>query len=108
MPHHDDNGSQPVDAVIDDLILDILNEANRGQPQAAAAPAMPQLPRLAKGTPLLERVLMAEAVAGALAEALAPALAAALAPRILHLMEGGEPEAEPAKRTSARSAKSAK
>ncbi|WP_433204079.1 hypothetical protein ACQP00_35265 [Dactylosporangium sp. CS-047395] len=104
MPQHDDNGNQPVDALIDDLILDILNEANRGQPQSA--PAMPQLPRMAKGTPLLERVLMAEAVAGALAEALAPALASALAPRILHLMEGEEPE--PAKRTSARSAKSAK
>ncbi|WP_426503913.1 hypothetical protein ACPPVO_40695 [Dactylosporangium sp. McL0621] len=96
MAQDDNGGGQPVDGMIDDLILDILNDAGRGQ--GTPASMVPQLPR---GTPLLERVLLAEAVAGALADALAPALATALTPRILHLMEGAEPA--PAKRPAARS-----
>jgi hypothetical protein len=102
MPQHEPNGAQPAEAAIDDLILDILNDAGRAP--AATAAALPQLPR---NTPLLERVLLAEAVAGALADALAPALATALTPRILHLMESPE-EPEPAKRAPARSGKSGK
>ncbi|MFI5910280.1 hypothetical protein [Dactylosporangium sp. NPDC051541] len=102
MPQHEQNGGQPVDSTIDDLILDILNDAGRAP--AVTASVMPQLPR---GTPLLERVLLAEAVAGALADALAPALANALAPRVLQLMDSGE-EPEPPKRAAARSAKSGK
>ncbi|MEU7867069.1 hypothetical protein [Dactylosporangium sp. NPDC049140] len=96
MAQDDNGGGQPVDGMIDDLILDILNDAGRGV--GAPASMVPQLPR---GTPLLERVLLAEAVAGALADALAPALATALTPRILHFMEGSEPA--PAKRPAARS-----
>ncbi|GAA3304099.1 hypothetical protein Dvina_35060 [Dactylosporangium vinaceum] len=103
MPQHEQNGAgRPVDAAIDDLILDILGDGGRAP--AATAAALPQLPR---GTPLLERVLLAEAVAGALADALAPALAGALAPRILQLMEDGAEEDQP-RRTPARSAKSGK
>nr|BFE56961.1 hypothetical protein GCM10020063_014870 [Dactylosporangium thailandense] len=84
----DENGGQaPVEGMIDDLIRDILNEAGRATHGGTSI--MPQLPR---GAPLLERVLLTEVMAGALADALAPALATALAPRILQIMDGGEPE----------------
>ncbi|MER7009136.1 hypothetical protein ABT297_39675 [Dactylosporangium sp. NPDC000555] len=86
-----------MDALIDDLIHDILSDAGRatgitGRGRAGAGGLLESVmgltPRLAPGTPLLERVLLVEALAGALSEALAPALASALAPRILQLMEG--------------------
>jgi hypothetical protein len=57
---------------------------------------------MAPGAPLLERVLMAEALAGSLADALAPALASALAPRIMQLMEGDGAPKRPAARTGSR------
>jgi hypothetical protein len=98
MPH-DSDGGQPADVMIDDLMHDILGDAG----QAAAGSFRPQLPGDA---PPLERVLLAEAVAGALADALAPALADALAPRILRLTEGEEP-GQQAERAPARPAKSA-
>jgi hypothetical protein len=97
MPHEEEAG--PVDARIDELIREILGDGARGP--AATVAALPQLPR---DTPLLERVLLAEAVAGALADALAPALAGTLAPRILQLMEAGEP-APPKRAAPARTGK---
>ncbi|MGI5242586.1 hypothetical protein [Dactylosporangium sp. CA-139066] len=84
---------------IDDLILDILNDAAR--PAGFDSPAG-LVPRAKPGAPLLERVLIAEVLAGSLADALAPALAAAIAPRILHLMEGGESSESQPKRPPAR------
>jgi hypothetical protein len=98
---HNHEGTQPVDSLIDDLILDILNDAGRMPAAAGGAKTRPSsgtlesmmvglAPKLGPGTPLVERVLLAEALAGALADALAPPLAAAIAPRILALMDGGE------------------
>ncbi|MFG2041221.1 hypothetical protein [Dactylosporangium sp. NPDC048998] len=88
-----------MDSLIDDLIHDILSDAGRttgitGRGRAGAGGLLESMmgiaPRIAPGTPLLERVLLTEALASALADALAPSLAAALAPRILQLMEGEE------------------
>src|SRR3954454_11621657 len=93
-PQHD-----PIDSLIDELIIDILNEAGqaakpRGRGRSSLTGTAPSLqdvlsmvPRGAASAPLLERVLLAEALAGALADALAPALAQALAPRIMKLIE---------------------
>ena len=57
------------------------------------------------GGSTLERVLIAEALAGVLADALAPALAEAIAPRIMKVLEGEEhrPDATPAKAPAGRS-----
>ncbi|MEV6931175.1 hypothetical protein AB0M46_42720 [Dactylosporangium sp. NPDC051485] len=101
MPHEQE-GAQPVDALIDDLILDILNESKETGTGLEAV--MTMVPRMAPGTSLLERMLIAEALAGALADALAPALAKALAPRIVQHMSSEEGEhGEQSKRPPARS-----
>ncbi len=93
-PQHD-----PVEGLIDELIVDILNEAGqaaklRGRGRSSSTGTAPSLhdvlstvPRGAASVSLIERVLIAEALAGALADALAPALAQALAPRIMKLIE---------------------
>ncbi|WP_238010720.1 hypothetical protein KZZ52_39535 [Dactylosporangium sp. AC04546] len=87
------------DSAIDDLILDILNDASRaqgavarGRPSPAASLLDLVMTQGTRGTggSLVERVLLAEVVAGAIADALAPALAEALAPRLLQIMEGGD------------------
>ncbi|WP_344616088.1 hypothetical protein [Dactylosporangium salmoneum] len=91
-----------MEALIDDLILDILNESKKSGTGLDAV--MHMVPRMAPGTSLLERMLIAEALAGALADALAPPLAKALAPRIMQQMGGEEGEhGEQAKRAPARS-----
>src|SRR5215813_12206994 len=84
----------PVEALIDDLIRDILNEASaassvvRGStPMAALLETAMSAPRAVPRTLVFERLLLAEAFASALAEALAPALAEALAPRIMKILE---------------------
>jgi hypothetical protein len=88
-------GQDHVESLIDDVIRDILNEASvsaksavRGRASTAAlietAIATPQTGSRAS---ILERVLLAEAFAGALADALAPALADMLAPRVMKLLE---------------------
>jgi hypothetical protein len=75
-----------VEALIDELIMEILDSADQGQPPKPALAGLP------KGGSTLERMLLAEAVAGMLADALAPALAEALAPRIMKALEGGGEE----------------
>ncbi|WP_432972316.1 hypothetical protein [Dactylosporangium sp. CA-233914] len=87
---------EPVDALIDDLIREILDEASRSggaRPVGGVLESVMSLTsRLAPGrpSPLLEHILLVEALAGSFADALAPALADALAPRIVQLLEGGE------------------
>ncbi|GAA0726568.1 hypothetical protein Drose_12050 [Dactylosporangium roseum] len=105
--------TDPVESLIDDAIREILEEAGSSRTaRGRSAPnvlevVMSALPaRGAARAPLLERLLIAEAMAGALADALAPALAAALAPRIMKLLDqDGDTAAEP-KVTSGRSRKS--
>lgn len=106
--HSRQPGEDPAEALIDDLIRDILNEAGQS-PRAAArgrAPATALIetavissPRAASRMTTLDRLLLAEAVASALADALAPALAEALAPRIMNILE--HPPAEHAQREPA-------
>jgi hypothetical protein len=98
-PQHD-----PVEGLIDELIVDILNEAagqaakprGRRASSTGTAPSLQDMlsmvPRGAGSMPLIERVLIAEALAGALADALAPALAQALAPWIMNLIEHDDGE----------------
>lgn len=117
-PNDPDQPHQQVEALIDELILEILESADQGQPSKAAGRGRAPLPggllegvrstmsRGGVGGSMLERMLIAEALAGVLADALAPALAEALAPRIMKVMEGeDEPagHATPAKAPAARS-----
>ena len=110
---------QQVEALIDELIVQILDRAEQGQP-AKAGRVHAALPgglldgvrsTMARGSggSMLERLLLAEALAGVLADALAPALAEMLAPRIMKILEGDEPAAgtePPAKTPAGRSRKS--
>lgn len=116
----DPEQSQHVEALIDELILEILDSADQGQSAKAAgrAQALPgglldsvrsTMARGSRGS-MLERLFMAEALAGVLADAIAPALAEALAPRIMKVLEGDEPPSggtePPAKASTGRSRKS--
>ena len=120
-PNDPDQSHQPVEALIDELILEILDNAEQGQPSKAAGRGRAPMPgglldgvrstmsRVRPGGSTLERLLIAEALAGVLADALAPALAEALAPRIMKVLEseseGEEPAdaAKPAKPSATRS-----
>lgn len=116
----DPDQPQHVEALIDELIMEILNSADQGQPAKAAGRAHPALTggllesvrstmALGSGGSMVERLFMAEALAGILADAIAPALADALAPRIMKVLEGDEPPADtepPAKAPAGRSRKS--
>ncbi|MET7394802.1 hypothetical protein ABZS66_15070 [Dactylosporangium sp. NPDC005572] len=104
-PSGDHEHTPHVDSVIDDLILDILNDAGRAQGAAARGRSSPAASLLdlvltqgvrGTGGSLVERVLLAEVLAGAIADALAPALAEALAPRLLQVMEGDGGDEAPA------------
>ncbi|MEU0559415.1 hypothetical protein [Dactylosporangium sp. NPDC006015] len=108
---HDPDQPQQVEALIDELILEILDSADQGQITKAPGRARGRGPMpggllesiragmaqggMARGGSTLERLLMAEALAGVLADALAPALAEALAPRIMKVLQGNA-EDEPA------------
>lgn len=107
-------GEDQAESAIDDLIREILNEsgtstepsARGGTTTAALIETAIASMRGSSQTSLLERVLVAEALASELAEALAPALAEQLAPRFLKALEqaardGGEKEkaAEPTARS---------
>jgi hypothetical protein len=87
-----------VESLIDELIVDILNEAGQAAKPSSTGTApslhdvLSMVPRGTASAPLIERVLIAEALAGALADALAPALAQALAPRIMQLIEHDDGE----------------
>ncbi|MFF5233846.1 hypothetical protein [Dactylosporangium sp. NPDC000521] len=112
---HDPDQPQHVEALIDELILDILDSADQGHAAKTAArgrsPVAGGLMEsvragmsrggMARGGSTLERLLVAEALAGVLADALAPALADALAPRIMKVLQGDEDE-EPTGSSSAR------
>ncbi|MEV0561592.1 hypothetical protein [Dactylosporangium sp. NPDC050588] len=120
---HDPDQPQQVEALIDELILEILDSADQGQITKAPGRGRGPMPGglleslragmarggMARGGSTLERMLMAEALAGVLADALAPALAEALAPRIMKVLqgnEGDEPAGDartPAKATPSRS-----
>ncbi|MEV4134298.1 hypothetical protein AB0J72_19260 [Dactylosporangium sp. NPDC049742] len=108
---HDPEQPQQVEALIDELILEILDSADQGHitktpgrgrgrgpmPGGLLESVRAGMARggMARGGSTLERLLMAEALAGVLADALAPALAEALAPRIMKVLQGEE-EDEPA------------
>jgi len=109
-PVHNDPEQPQVEALIDELILEILNNADQGQPskKATGRPGglLEGVRSTMSGGSTLERVFIAEALAGVLADALAPALAEALAPRIMKVLEGGEEPASaepPAKAPAGRS-----
>lgn len=83
----------PVEDLIDDLIREIFDDAGQaaktgGRTRPAGASPLLDLvmavaPRTSARTSVLERMLLADALAGVLADALAPALAQALVPRIM-------------------------
>jgi hypothetical protein len=119
VPNDPDQPQQHVEALIDELILEILDNAEPGQPSKTAGRGRTPMPgglldgvrstmsRVRPGSSTLERLLIAEALAGVLADALAPALAEALAPRIMKVLEHEEQEpagaAPPAKASATRS-----
>ncbi|NJC70748.1 hypothetical protein HC031_13635 [Planosporangium thailandense] len=88
-------GQDPVEALIDDLIHDILSEA--GQPGGATArgrgplggliDAIAASSRTTARPSMFERLLLAQVLASSLADALAPALAETLAPEIMKALE---------------------
>jgi hypothetical protein len=93
---HPDAPQDPVEALTDDLIREFFTEAGQstksaglgsGAMAALLEAAMGSPSRRASGTPILERVLLAQAIASELADSLAPALAEALAPEIMKALE---------------------
>lgn len=105
---NDPGQHQQVEALIDELISEILNSSDAGQSTKSAGRGRSSSPaglfgtvrsimaRTASGASMLERLLLAEAIAGILADAIAPALADALALRIMKALEPtGEAEARP-------------
>ncbi|WP_432840853.1 hypothetical protein [Dactylosporangium sp. CA-092794] len=89
--------TDPIESLIDEAIRSILDEAGSQVAARSRTSAAPLLDAVLSGAPMLgkgkasmlERVLVAEALADALAEALAPTLAAALAPKIMNMLESG-------------------
>jgi hypothetical protein len=112
---NDPGQHQPVEALIDELISEILNSSDAAQSAKSAGRGRSPSPaglldtvrstmtRTAGGASTLERLLVAEALAGMLADAIAPALAEVLAPRIMKALEAtGEAETKtPAARSHA-------
>ncbi|MGV9779591.1 hypothetical protein [Streptosporangium sp. NPDC003464] len=86
---------EQVDALIDDLIRDILSEASSstktrarsGDPITTLIETALTSPRAATGASMIERLLVTRVLADALADALAPALADALAPEIMKALD---------------------
>jgi len=84
-----------LESAIDDLIRDILDESGASAEPSARGGARKAVLietaiaslRGSAQTPLLERILIAEAFASELAEAIAPALAEQLAGRLLKALE---------------------
>ena len=110
-----DAGQDPVEAFTDDLIREFFTEAGQsaksaglgsGAMAALLEAAMGSPSRRAWGTSILERVLLAQAIASELADVLAPALAEALAPEIMkaldHQRSDGSTRQEPIGATRAR------
>jgi hypothetical protein len=93
---HPEAGQDPVEAFTDDLIREFFTEAaqstksgglGRGATTAWLEASMASPSRGPSETSMLERVLLAQAIASELADALAPALAEALAPEIMKALE---------------------
>ncbi|GAA3236408.1 hypothetical protein ACFO1B_25485 [Dactylosporangium siamense] len=117
VPNDPDQSHQHVETLIDELILEILDNADQSQkvtgrgrspaPGGLLEGVRSTMMRGRSGGSTLERMLIAEALAGVLADAIAPALAEVLAPRIMKVLDDGEEEpagaARPAKATAARS-----
>ena len=89
-------GQDPVEAFTDDLIREFFTEAGqsaksagrgRGGMAALLEAAIGSSSRGASRASMLERLLLAQAIASELADALAPALAEALAPEIMKALE---------------------
>jgi hypothetical protein len=90
-------GGDPLESYIDDLIHALLKEAEPGaatathykDPTAAVMieAVVSSLSRPVSQVSMLEKVLLAEALASAVAQALAPTLAEALAPEIMKALE---------------------
>ena len=108
-------GQDPVEAFTDDLIREFFTEAGqstksaglgRGAVAAWLEATMGSPSRAASGGSILERVLLAQAIASELADSLAPALAEALAPEIMkaleHYTSDGSSRQEPIGATRAR------
>lgn len=94
-PAHD-TGREQMETLIDEVIRAILNEAavsseaaGRGKRSATSLLETAALASTltSSRTPMVERVLLAEALGAAMAEALAPALADQLAPRLMKYLE---------------------
>ncbi|MET7419381.1 hypothetical protein [Dactylosporangium sp. NPDC005555] len=110
---HDPDQPHQVEALIDELILEILDSADQGTAKTALPGGLLEsvragMSRTEPGGSTLERLLVAETLAGVLADALAPALAEVLAPRIMKVLDNGadaQPVAtrRPAKAQSSRS-----
>jgi hypothetical protein len=90
-----ESGEHQVESQIDDLIREILNEtgvssesSRRGMATTAALfeTAFGSTRTMSRDS-IIERLLVAEALASELADALAPALAEQLAPRLMKAME---------------------
>ncbi len=88
-----DGSPEQVESSIDELIRTILNDAGSGGLGGSATALLDAGP--GPRTPMLQRLLLAEAVASALADAIAPALAEAIAPRIMQVLEGAGRGVEP-------------
>ena len=93
---HPEAGQDPVEAFTDDLIREFFTEdgqsnksagLGRGAMAALLEATMGSPSRGASGTSMLERVLLAQAIASELADSLAPALAEALAPEIMRALD---------------------
>jgi hypothetical protein len=89
-------GDDPLESYIDDLIHALLKEAEPGAATATHSKdptagvlieaVVSSLSRPVSQVSMLEKVLLAEALASAVAQALAPALAEALAPEIMKVL----------------------
>ena len=112
---HPDAGQDPVEAFTDDLIREFFTEAGqstktaglgKGVMAALLEAAMGSPARGAPGTSMVQKVLLAQAIASELADSLAPALAEALAPEIMkaleHYRSDGSSRQEPIGATRAR------
>ncbi|MFI6803258.1 hypothetical protein [Streptosporangium canum] len=95
--------TDPMDALIDDLICDILSEAGhstkaraRGRDPLTALIETAFTPsRATPGASGIEKLLITQLLTSALADALAPALAEALAPEIMKVLQQQVPDDSP-------------
>src|SRR5688572_336142 len=102
-------GHDPIESLIDDLIRDIYTESGKPvKTRARSGDTMASLiesailsgpSAAAPRQSMIEKLLLAQAVASALAEALAPALADALTPEIMKALEHYTADEGPGEKT---------